>query len=149
MKTLYALIFACLSLQACIDQSKTPAVSTNINEYSSIVEYAGAVPLYDDHEHTAVITTTSAVRPIDGAEFAGTSRDDAATPWASMPHLDRYAIDWSADEDEHTAAVISPASRPTTAPVAAGTDFLAEDEGWDFTVPQAADLHAIQTKDWW
>ena len=179
MRTLYALIFACLPLQACIEQSKTPTISTNINEYSSIVEFAGVVPLYDDYDYTASITTpiqrsyeedyatywidttnnhadhtatvtSPAIKPIDGAEFAGTSRDNAGTPWGAPRKLDEYVIDWSIDDDDHTAAVSSPASRPTTsAPVETPADFFGDDDGWDFKAAPVIDLHAIQAKDWW
>ena len=150
MRTLYALIFACLSLQACVEQSKTPAIATNINEYSSIIEFAGIVPLYDDYDYTASITTPPAIKPIDGAEFEGTSRDSANTPWSSTRNLDQYVIDWSIDEDDYTAAVISPAPKPTTdAPIETRADFFADDGGWDFKVAPLMDLHAIQAKDWW
>ena len=209
MKIIYALMAACLSLQACNNQS--PSASTNANEYST-AEYLAAMSLFeadhnamiapqadlyvdeynvgpitqspvkpinsgaksyeDDyamwtslpaaeywidtesggHDYTATVTSP-AIKPIDGAEFEGTSQDDASTPWSSVPPiraLDDYAIDSGIDADDHTATVTSPASEPrdenssTTAPAS-----YFEDDGFDFKLPAPIDQHAIQATDWW
>jgi hypothetical protein len=125
MKTLYALIFACLSLQACIGESETPTVST-ITEYSTAAEL----------------------------NLEGTSHDNAAAPQmtAAKPKLEDYWFDvglYSADDD-HTAAVTVPTT-PKLDDNAnnTGLDFYADDDAWDFKLPETIDLHAIQAKDWW
>jgi hypothetical protein len=119
MKTIYALIAACLALQACNSQSGTPPASVNIDEHSALSEYM-AVASLRDAEHTAVLSgpaitafddysfaasgavqltddeyvaTTSAIpaiKPIDGAEFEGTSRDDTDAAWSTVYYLVDY-----------------------------------------------------------
>jgi hypothetical protein len=140
MKTVYALIALCFTLQACNGQ-ETPTNSINISEYSTLREYLAATSHLDDNEYVASTGAISLIKPIDGAEFEGTSRDSANT----MPMLDDYAIDWSIDTDDHTATVISPASQP-------GEDnpvIYFDDEGFALTPPAQIDLDAIQANDWW
>jgi hypothetical protein len=105
MKTLYALIFACLSLQAC-GQSETATVASNINEYSTASEYP--LLIVGDDDYTAGLPE---IKPIDGAEFEGTSRDDAYAHWG-LPELKDYAADASIDDFDVTGGMISPASKP-------------------------------------
>jgi hypothetical protein len=160
MKTIYALLVACLPLQACIGQSETATAVTNINEYSSIVEYAAVVPLYDDY--TAAINTPPAIKPIDGAEFEGTSRDSANTPWVASPEL-RDEIDaWTGNFDY---ADIVTASKPAAEkPVDLFATGVADDNTASVNLPAPAamwdyadgdfyvgadELYAIQAKDWW
>ena len=125
MKTLYAVIFACLSLQACIGQSETPTVAT-VNEYSTAAEL----------------------------QFEGTSSDAATTAWttASKPKLEDHWFDvgvYGADDD-HTAAVTMPTTpKLEDNAINTGVDFYADDDAWDFKLPETIDLHAIQAKDWW
>jgi len=125
MKILYALIFACLSLQACIGQPETPAVSTNVNERTAAL----VVP---------------AIKPIDGAEFEGTSRDDAHTAWAidddvytawSSLDDDDY-IAWSSFSDEdYTAGVNSPATKPIPSDTGADS-YFGDDYGAAMNAPE-------------
>jgi hypothetical protein len=116
MKTVYALIALCFTLQACNGQ-ETPTSSINISEYSTLSEYLAATSHLDDNEYVASTGAISLIKPIDGTEFEGTSRDSANTMWGVLPTapmLDDYAIDWSIDTDDHTATVISPASQART-----------------------------------
>jgi hypothetical protein len=114
MKIMYALIAACLSLQAC--NSEAPTASTRANENSVASEYNAAVPLRDaqytavrsapaitsfddysfdnsatvhltDDEYVGTTGAISAIKPIDGAEFDGTSRDDTDAPWSTVYYL--------------------------------------------------------------
>jgi hypothetical protein len=102
MKTLYALIVVCLALQACNGQPETSAVATNVNEYSSANEYA--LPMFGDDDYTAAIP---AIIPIDGAEFEGTSRDDANVAWLASPELRDEIDSWAGDFDS-TGTVTAP-----------------------------------------
>jgi hypothetical protein len=167
MKTIYALVAALLALQACNSQSGTPTATVSINEQSTLSDMGGvplhgeftavlsapAITAFDDYsfvasgvqltddEYVATTSAIPAIKPIDGAEFEGTSRDDAYTPWSALPTgplLDDYAIDWSIDTD-HTATMISSAT---------GTEIYLDDEGFAVT-PAPIDLHASQVKDWW
>jgi hypothetical protein len=88
MKTLYALIVASLSWQAYVNPTGTTYVALNTNEFGTPIEYV----------ETAAVAT-AAIKPIDGAEFEGTSRDDAHAAYAS----------WlSRGYDDHTASVSAP-----------------------------------------
>jgi hypothetical protein len=180
MKTICALIAACLALQACNDQSGTPSASVNISEHSTDSEYTAAASLRDaeysaalaasaitafddylfiasdaahltDDEYVPTTSAISAIKPIDGAEFEGTSRDDAYTPWSALPTgplLDDYAFNWSMDTDDHDAAVISPAIKAaedksvTTEPA-----LYFDDDGFGSTLPARIDQHAVQATD--
>jgi hypothetical protein len=105
MKTLYALILACLSLQACSEQPQTTAVSTDISQYLTADQ--DGLPIIGDPDITA---TVPAIKPIDGAGFEGTSRDSAATPWVASPDV-RDAIDaWIGNYDT-TGTVTTAASK--------------------------------------
>jgi hypothetical protein len=120
MNKIYALIFACLSLQACIGQSETPAAVTNISEYTTAteIEYGTAA----------------------GLEFEGTSRDSADALWTTLPRLEDYEIGLYGDDEGHTASV-------PTAPIQ--DQFFGDDSGFDFHPAEATDLHEIQASDWW
>jgi hypothetical protein len=142
MKTAYAFIAVCLALQACNIPSDAQTVSTNINEYSTILEYVGIVPLYDEYDYTAAIGTTPAIKPIDGAEFDGTSRDDANSPWmASMESHD--------ENDGGTAPASQSASTSMWDFSMEDYHFWVNDEPFDLQVTNTIDLHTIQAKDWW
>ena len=106
MKTLYALIFACLALQACSEQPQTTAVATDISQYLTADQ--DGLPIIGDADITA---TVPAIKPIDGAEFEGTSRDSAATPWVASPDV-RDAIDAWIGEVDTTGTVTAPAKTP-------------------------------------
>jgi hypothetical protein len=102
-------------------------------------------------DHTAAVS--QAIKPIDGAEFEGTSRDDAYTPWSALPTgplLDDYVINWSMDTDDHDAAVTSPANKAaedksvTTEPA-----LYFDDDGFGSTLPARIDQYAIQATDGW
>jgi hypothetical protein len=124
MKTLYALIFACLSLQACTGQSETPTASTNVSEYSTAREM----------------------------ELPGTSGDDAYTPWSTVTGLEDYPLEIGVygDDEGHTAGITVPATpKIEDNSINTGVDLYADEDGWDFQIPDAVDLHAIQAKDWW
>ena len=122
MKTLYALIFACLSLQACINQPETPAAVTNISEYTTAAE---------------LVYGTAA-----GLEFDGTSRDSANTPWttSALPRLEDYDISIYGADESYTASV------PT---MQIQDQFFGDDSGFDFQPAEATDLYEIQASDWW
>ena len=182
MKTIYALIAGCLALQACNSQPGTPTASININEYSTLSEYMAAVPMRDaeytailtapaitsfddysfaasaavhltDDEYVATTSAISAIKPIDSAEFEGTSRDDAYTPWSALPTgpmLDDYTINWSMDTDDHTATVTSPSSEGTEdKSIASEPALYFDDDAFGFKLPAPIDQHAIQATDWW
>jgi hypothetical protein len=108
MYTLYALIFACLLLQACNGSSLAPTESLAINEHSTLREYIAAVSDGQDEEYVPPVATAT-IKPIEGAEFADTSHDTADTPW-SMPSFDDDAIDVSAylNDDGTTATIVLP-----------------------------------------
>jgi hypothetical protein len=141
MKTAYAFIAVCLALQACNIPSEAQTVSTNINEYSTILEYVGIVPLYDEYDYTAAIGTTPAIKPIDGAEFEGTSRDHANTPWLASPEV--------SDEIAGTAPADLPVSTSMWDFSMEDYHFWVNDEPFDLQVTNTIDLHTIQAKDWW
>jgi hypothetical protein len=117
MKIIYAVVAACLSLQACNNQAPTVSapVITQFDDYA----YNADADFYVDEYNVGVVTTgtvptgylfdagadfnfdgvnTAAVKPINGAEFAGTSRDDANTAWSTIYFHD----------DEYTATVNVP-----------------------------------------
>lgn len=142
MKISYALIAACLSLQACNDPAPTGSFDTSAD-------------FYIDEYNVGVVTPPAATATSIEEEYAmywiDTTRDDhtAAVSPAIEP-IDDYAIDWSIDTDDHTAAVTSPASKPSEdKSVTPGAEFYLDDEGFALTLPAPIDLHAIQAKDWW
>jgi hypothetical protein len=209
MRTLYALIIACLSVQPSNGQAQTPADSINISRHSTLSEYLAAAPMGDDDRHPAAVTVPAikpfegywmdepiasttgiavdveehdagaapAIEPIYGAEFEGTSRDDALIPWSALPitpMLEDYTTDWPID-DGLTAAVTSPASKPeeeqpidfsaareeddNTASVTVAPTPILDDsiDGDQFHLgderhvieTENNDPHAMQAKDWW
>ena len=97
MKTLYALIFACVSLQACNSQTETPTGSINTVAQSAFDRTAKSYD--DDYAMWTTLPTaefwmdttigdaddTAAMVPIDGAEFDGTSRDGSYAHWEMLP----------------------------------------------------------------
>ena len=64
MKTLYAVVFACLLLQACNDPSSTPTGAINISEHSTLDEYIAAATM-GDIGYTAT-ATAPAIKPFEG-----------------------------------------------------------------------------------
>jgi hypothetical protein len=175
MKTIYALVAACLSLQACNSEAPTTSIRLNENsEYSTAVpsrdaEYASvitgpAITSFDDYafaasavhltdqEYVATTSAIPAIKPIDGAEFEGTSRDDAYTPWSDLPTglmLDGYT-NWSMDTDDHTATVTSPSSEAVEdKSVASEPALYFDDDAFGFKLPAPIDQHAIQATDCW
>jgi hypothetical protein len=64
MKTLYAVVFASLLLQACNDPSSTPTGAINISEHSTLDEYIAAAST-GDVGYTAAVTVP-AVKPFEG-----------------------------------------------------------------------------------
>ena len=178
MRTIYVLMAACLSLQACNDQP-TP-VSTSVNE-NSTAKYTATIPLRDaestpvpptpvhsseeyswelsaalealnDAEYVWVTGAIPGIKPIDGAEFEGTSRDDAYTLWSALPTirvLDDYAVDSEMDADDHTATVTSPAAERTGEKLGTnGVELNFDDDGFHFRLPAPIDQHARQPTDW-
>jgi hypothetical protein len=121
MNTLYALIIACLSLQVWFGPSATPTTSINISEYSTAAE---------------LLASRDANRP------------RVAT---AMPKLEGDPIEAGLyiDEDGYTAAIIPTTPRMQDHSINTGVDYFADDDAWDFKVPAATELYAIQASDWW
>jgi hypothetical protein len=74
MKTIYALIAACLSLQAC--NNSAPTASSGITAEGMVT-----MSLYEDD--TAIVATVPA-QPIPGAEFESSSHDDYTAAWTTI-----------------------------------------------------------------
>jgi hypothetical protein len=179
MKTVYALIFACLSLQACIGQSETPT-ATNINEYSSANEFATTVPTGDDH--TAAVTAPAIEEQpienyaVDGDFYVDDDYNAAVTLPPAKP-LEDYSFDAYVDfnvDDDTTGLINAPAAMPlndhsvdttvdryaggeSTASVTPSTTPKAEDAGIDFYADDdswdfqlpAAIDPSIEASDWY
>jgi hypothetical protein len=160
MKTIYALIAACLSLQACIEQGNLPIGSTNINEYSTAAELVQALSGNDADtlpttaaklEHPSEIGTfaddddyTAGVAVATSLKIESTSVDTIAGFYDGWDYKGQPANLVLVDDDDYTATVILPKVEATSM----DTD-AAYYDGWDFKRPQAIDLHSIQANDWW
>jgi hypothetical protein len=146
MRIIYALIAGCLSLQAC---NQAPTVSMSVEGYG-VAEQMAAMSLFEaDHaaaaapyadfyvdEYNVGPLTTAAIKPIDGAEFAGTSRDDADTAWSTVYYL--------VDHDPTATVSVDPDRDNATA---ADFGFYIDEEGglvYGFDEPSAA----IKTPPW-
>jgi hypothetical protein len=136
MKTLYAVtFFVCLSLSALADVLDiTPiagvedSIATSMPPPQTIEDHSvrAAVDFYVDEYHVGPVTTP-AIKPIEGAEFEGTSRDDAPTL--------RYSIDTMIEDDDYTA--VSPATpKIEDKPINSGLDFSLDNEPWEFKLPE-------------
>jgi hypothetical protein len=142
MKISYALIAACLSLQACNDPAPTAAFDTRADFYVDEYNVGAVTP---PAAKAASIEEQYAIYWID---TTGADRTAAVSP--AIEPTDDYAIDWSIDTDDHTATVISPASKPSEdKSVTTGTEFYLDDDGFSLMLPAPIDLHAIQATDWW
>jgi hypothetical protein len=123
MKNLCVLIFACLLLQAC-GQAEAPAIST-IRDYGIGDDYTATVPAYADSsleddriaiDYSVDEYNVGTIKPIDGAEFEGTARDDAYAASSSQVAA-KFKDPWLSNgaefylDDGHTAAVTVPAAR--------------------------------------
>jgi hypothetical protein len=178
MKMIYALTVACLSLQACNDPSSTPTASINISEHSTLGEYLASMGQADRHtaaitapagkpfegywmddpiayssidfelDEYNVGAITPAIRPIDGAEFEGTSRDDAYTAWSTEPIAWDYAIDSGLyiNDDDHTGVVTVPvAPKGDARRIDWDGDFYVNEEG--FTLADPAGRLSVRASD--
>jgi hypothetical protein len=76
MKIIYALIAACLSLQAC--NNAAPTASAGITAEEMV-----ALSLYEA-DNLPTIVATSPVESIDSAEFEGASRDNSQAAWTTI-----------------------------------------------------------------
>jgi hypothetical protein len=109
MKIIYALIAACVSLQAC--NNSAPTASAGITAEEMV-----AMSLYEADDLPTIVAT-SPVEPIDGAEFTGTSRDNSQAAWTTI-----YVDDFG-----YTATVPAPAK--TESAIEALGFYIDEDGG--------------------
>jgi hypothetical protein len=97
-----------------------------------------------DHEYFVAATgSIPAIKPIDGAEFEGTSRDDTDTAWSTVYYLVDYAVTSAAIKPIEGAEFEGTPTRSTTVSeyntdttsVEAAAAFY---DGWDYKGPNAA-----------
>jgi hypothetical protein len=115
------------------DDNTGPAsvpASKPIEEHS----VGAAVDLNVD-EYNVEPVTTPAVKPIDGAEFEGTSRDDGDAMWTIVRTVN-FSVD-TTTEDDGTAGVTSPAMpKIDNAPVNPGLDSLGDGESGELKLAE-------------
>jgi hypothetical protein len=140
MKTLYALVFVCLSLPAFadvlditptgVDEEYTAATSGLAAQPTEDRSVGGDVDVYVDEYNAGAVAP--ATQPIDATEFQPSSRDD----------------DTMFADDDYTAGVTAPAA-PTIedTPVNPGLDSL-DEEVQEFKLPATIGEPWIEFVDW-
>jgi hypothetical protein len=120
MKTIYALIAACLSLQACNNSAPTASAGITAEEMVAMLLY--------EADDLPTVVATSPVETIDGAEFEDRWRDDFPAAWTTI-----YVEDFGYTATVPTSAV--PNARSATETILGFT--IDEDGGivYDFDTP--------------
>jgi hypothetical protein len=166
MMTLYALLFALLSLPA---SAWEPEVYNSAcpEDGLGVTAIEPALPRLEDYaifwidaDDTTVANAPAVTNYDDYSVDSSIDYDTtASTSPASQPLTDAamHAVDFfSAVEptvdffitDDYTAAVTSPASNPhIDAPIDTTVDFSVDDEGWDFKLPATID-YSIEANAW-
>jgi hypothetical protein len=120
MKIIYALIAACLALQACNNAAPTTSAIITADELA-------AMSLYEADDLPTIVAT-SPVEPINGAEFDGTSRDNSQAAWTTI-----YVDDFG-----YTATVPTSAIPNATSATETILGFTIDEDGgivYDFDTP--------------
>jgi hypothetical protein len=128
MKTLYALIFVCLSFPALADVLDITPIGAD-EDYAAEASAPAPQPI-EDHSFGAEVdfyvdeynvgsVSSPVMKPIDEAELQGTPRDD----------------DTMIEDEAYTAGVTSPDTPTTEDPIKSGLDFLVDDEAEEFKLP--------------
>ena len=108
MKIIFALVAACLSLQAC--NNSAPTASSGIT-----AEEMTAMSLYEDD--TAIVATMPA-QPVLGAEFESSSQDDDTAAWTTI-YVDDFGY----------TATVPTSALPKTKPTEATLGFYIDEDG--------------------